>query len=182
MKSIKKKRPRGRPTRYKPEFIEQVYDLTAHGYTDKELAKFFKVKERTLYRWKNKYDDFCQAIKRGKYEFDTDKVVSSLLRRALGYQYEEKTQGLSKPDPETGERELITVKVVTKQMPPDPTSMIFWLKNRQPDEWRDKQSTELGLNAETLNAILAGLPAEFANGVRRELARLVAQGRNRNHG
>jgi hypothetical protein len=181
-KSIKKKHPGGRPSKYKPEYVEQVYDLAAHGYTDKEIADFFKVREQTINNWKNAHPEFFESLKRGKYEFDTNVVEKSLLRRATGYKYKEITRVISKePDPETGEARLITVKEVTKEMAPDPTSMIFWLKNRQPDEWRDRQSTELGLTSETLSAILAGLPPEFAQGVREELAKLVAKGRNKKH-
>lgn len=171
----KKKRSRGQPTRYKEEYVEQGYDLAAHGYTNKEIAHFFKVQERTLDRWKVKYDDFCRSLKKGKWEFDSGKVVNSLLRRALGYQYKETTQELSKKsDPETGEGKLVTTKVVIKEMAPDPTSMIFWLKCRQPDDWRDKQYNEHNLNPEVLSAILTGLPKDFAEAVRQAIVRIVS--------
>jgi len=29
-----------------------------------------------------------------------------------------------------------------KYYPPDPVSIIFWLKNRKPEQWRDKQEAE----------------------------------------
>lgn len=138
--SERKKRPSGRPSKYKPEYVEQVYKLAVKGFTDKEVGDFFKVDESTVTRWKQKYSDFCTSLKKGKYEFDSGKVVNSLLRRALGYQFIEKTRVLVKDaDSKTGEGKLVTVKEVTKEVPPDPTSMIFWLKNRQPDEWRDRQ-------------------------------------------
>jgi hypothetical protein len=69
---------------------------------------------------------------------------------------------------------MVTIKEVTKEVAPDATSMIFWLKNRRPERWRDKQSIDLGFNAETLNAILAGLPPELAEAVRAELGKLVS--------
>jgi hypothetical protein len=165
LKKAKPKKKRIPRPRYKKEFNQQAYELTALGATDKNLARFFKVTERAINLWKEKHSEFVQSLKKGKYEFDTGKVVSRLLRRALGYQYQEETQTLS-------EGTLVTTKVVIKDMAPDPTSMIFWLKNRQPDEWRDKQSMEHGLKPEVLRAILAGLPKDFANTVRKELARL----------
>jgi hypothetical protein len=167
--SIKKKQSRGRPTKYRAEYVQQAHKLSIKGFIDREIADFFKVQESTITRWKQKHSDFCTSLKRGKYEFDTGKVVNSLLRRALGYQYKEETQELTRPDPKTGERKLITTKVVIKEIAPDPTSMIFWLKNRQSDEWRDKHSYEHGLTPEVLRAILAGLPKDFADGVRKEL-------------
>lgn len=42
----------------------------------------------------------------------------------------------------------IKLGLVEKDIPPDTTAAIFWLKNRKPEEWRDKHETELsgGLN------------------------------------
>ena len=34
--------------------------------------------------------------------------------------------------------QMIVTKRITKEMPPDVTAQIFWLKNRRPDKWRDK--------------------------------------------
>ena len=55
-------------------------------------------------------------------------VENALLKRALGYQYDEITY-------EDGEK----IKRVTKQVAPDTTAQIFWLKNRRPSKWKDKQ-------------------------------------------
>lgn len=65
-----------------------------------------------------------------------------MLKRALGYKYEEVTKELVL-DPETGEKTLQPVKVVTKEVVPDTTAQIFWLKNRKPEEWRDKRDVEI---------------------------------------
>jgi hypothetical protein len=180
--SNNKKHSGGRPTKYKSEYVEQVYKLAVKGFIDKDIADFFKVQERTVNNWKDTHPEFFEALKWGKDEFDSNVIEASLRRRATGYRYKEKTQELSKPDPETWERKLITVKVVTKEIAPDPTSIIFWLKNRRPDRWRDKQLYEHGLTAEVLRAILAGLPKDFADGVRKELAKIAAIGRNKENG
>ncbi|TMO12488.1 hypothetical protein CWB56_18595 [Pseudoalteromonas sp. S185] len=62
---------RGRPTDYKPDYAEQAAKLGALGATDFELADFFKVDTRTIYRWKNVHEDFCQALIVGKEKSDT---------------------------------------------------------------------------------------------------------------
>ncbi len=59
-----------------------------------------------------------------------------MLKRALGYEFKEITQELT----EDGMR---VTKVITKQQAPDTTAQIFWLKNRKPEEWRDKKETEI---------------------------------------
>jgi hypothetical protein len=172
----KKKNPGGRPTKYKLRYEEQVYKLALEGFTDKKMAEFFKVDERTINNWKEKHPEFFQSLKRGKDEYDSDVIEKSLAKRASGYQYTEVTKAISKEtDPTTGKAQLVTIKEVTKEVAPDPTSMIFWLKNRRPDRWRDKQSIDLGFNSETLNAILSGLPDEYAKAVREALGKLVSQ-------
>ncbi|MNW49580.1 hypothetical protein D3C74_270060 [compost metagenome] len=71
------------------------------------------------------------------------------MRRALGYQYDEVTREASKViDPETNEPKTIMVetKRVTKEVQPETTAAIFWLKNRRPDRWRDKQDIAHQIN------------------------------------
>ena len=50
-------------------------------------------------------------------------------------------------------------KVITKQQAPDTTAQIFWLKNRKPQEWRDKQETEISghIRTDKLDSILTQL-------------------------
>lgn len=123
----------GRPTKYKEEYNEQAYKLCLLGHTDEELAQFFEIATSTLYEWKLNYPEFAESIKKGK-EIADSEVIASLYHRALGY---------SHPDVDI---KVIEGKIVetplTKHYPPDATSAIFWLKNRQPKKWRDKQVTE----------------------------------------
>lgn len=78
---------------------------------------------------------------KGKEVVDIE-VENALLKRAKGYTYEEVTKEAVK-DPETGKTELRVVKVVKKEVQPDVTAQIFWLKNRKPAEWRDKAEVEI---------------------------------------
>lgn len=173
--SEKKKNPGGRPTKYRVEYAEQAYKLALEGFTDKKIGEFFKVDERTINNWKDNHPEFFQSLKRGKDDFDTNIVEKSLAKRAAGYKYTEITRAISKEaDPATGKVRMVTIKEVTKEVAPDPTSMIFWLKNRRPERWRDKQSIDLGFNAETLNAILSGLPEEYASAVRETLSKIIS--------
>lgn len=79
-----------------------------------------------------------EALKKGKEVVDIQ-VENALLKRALGYEFVEVTKELA----ETG---LIVTKKVTKQQAPDTTAAIFWLKNRKPNEWRDKKETQISGN------------------------------------
>lgn len=101
------------------------------GLTDKQIAKNIGISEQTLNVWKKTYPSFFESLKKGKEVVDIE-VENALLKRALGYRYDEVTI-------EDG----VETKRVTKEVQPDTTAQIFWLKNRRPDLWRDKQNVEL---------------------------------------
>jgi len=124
----------GRPSKYKEEYCEQAEKLARLGATDKEIADFFGVTEQTLNNWKTDKDGnetpFFESLKRGKVESDA-RVVDSLYQRALGYSCREDKVFLVDKKP--------LIVPMMKQYPPDTTAAIFWLKNRRPSEWRDRQ-------------------------------------------
>lgn len=123
----------GRPTRYLKRYAVEAAKLCQLGATDKDLANFFNVSERTINTWKKKRKEFLQSLKESKAAFDS-KVEQSLFQRAIGYSHpEEKTFNY--------QGEVIRV-LTTKHYPPDTTACIFWLKNRKPKEWRDKVEQE----------------------------------------
>ena len=79
----------GRPSKYKPEFVEQARKLYVIGATDEQVCNFFGIDVATFHRWKNKYADFCEASRSGKENHDSA-VETAFLRRVLGYRYKEK--------------------------------------------------------------------------------------------
>jgi hypothetical protein len=132
-----------------PEGLVKLEGWARDGLTDEQIAENMGIKRQTLYEWKKKYADISDTLKRGKEVIDRH-VENALLKRALGYRYDEVTRepqpvidkktGKIKKD-EFGEpvMELQAIKVVTKEVQPDTTAQIFWLKNRKPEVWRDKQ-------------------------------------------
>lgn len=125
--------PAGRPTDYKPEYAKQAEKLTLLGATDIELADFFEVSVRTIYRWRAESDEFCQSLKDGKEKADK-RVVQSLYHRAMGYEHDEVDIRVING--------VIVQTPIRKYYPPDTTACIFWLKNRDKASWRDKVETE----------------------------------------
>lgn len=153
--------PAGRPTTYDPSYVEQAKKLAALGATDIEVADFFEVDVRTIYRWKHVYDDFCHALNVGKAKAD-ERVVNSLYQKAIGYEQDEvkifMPAGADKP----------VYAPYRAKIAPDTTAAIFWLKNRQPGQWRDKQEME-----HTGDLSIKHSVAELSD---EELAALVAKG------
>ena len=126
--------PNGRPTLYKSEYADKARKLCEkHGFTDKDLAEVFDVDESTVNNWKVGHPEFLESIREGK-SFRDSNIERSLYDRARGYSHPEEKIFVN-------QGEVIRADTV-KHYPPDPTSMIFWLKNRQPAKWRDKVEVE----------------------------------------
>nr|DAM28921.1 MAG TPA: terminase small subunit [Bacteriophage sp.] len=139
------------------EGLLQLEAWARDGLTDEQIAANMGINRRTLTDWKNKYDPISLTLKRGKAVVDIQ-VENALLKRALGYSYKEVTKEKIF-NPETGQYELMTTKEVTKEVVPDTTAQIFWLKNRRPDKWRDKRDVSVEGEVNTNNPF-AGLSTE----------------------
>jgi hypothetical protein len=135
----KKTNIKGRPAKPIMERLEEkhfdlrvIEELAGLGCTDVQIGMILDISEMTLNRWK-KDPDFMLALKRGKDKSDNE-VVKALYKRAIGYEEEDlyitQFQG------------SIIKEKIKKIYAPDPTSCIFWLKNRQPDKWKDKHEME----------------------------------------
>jgi hypothetical protein len=125
----------GRPPKYKDEYAAQAFKLCQLGATDQELADFFEVEVRTVYRWRNDHDEFCQATKAGKEAAD-DRVERSLYQKAVGYEQDEVKIFMPAGAPAP------VYAPYRAKIAPDTTAAIFWLKNRRSQEWRDRQQIE----------------------------------------
>ena len=101
-----------RPSKFKPEMIEQARKLAECGMIDKQMAQFFEVTEQTFNNWKKDHPEFFEALKQAKGYVDA-MVEDALLQKACGFERD------------------------GKYYPPDTTAQIFWLKNRKSQEWRD---------------------------------------------
>lgn len=127
----------GRPTKYdKINTPKLAYAMALAGRTDDQIAEFLEINRDTLYDWKKKYPEFSDALKSGKEEPD-DQVERSLFERATGYVNKNAVKifmPANAPEPVYAPYE--------EHVAPDVTAQIFWLKNRRPDRWRDKQEVE----------------------------------------
>jgi len=139
----------GRPSKYDPDrhpiWAEGLAKL---GKTDKEISTAFGISRSTLLEWKKSHPELSVALKIGKSEADTA-VENSLFKRAMGYTYEELKIV------NDGER----VEKTVKQVAPDTTAQIFWLKNRKPEEWRDKVHQEVtGKDGGPIESVVIYIP------------------------
>lgn len=122
------------------EGLIKIEGWARDGLTNEQIAHNIGVARKTLQDWVSKYSDISDALKRGKEVVDRQ-VENALLKRALGYQYDEVTREIVF-DEISQKDELTVTKIVTKEVAPDTTAQIFWLKNRKPNEWRDRKDIE----------------------------------------
>lgn len=136
------------------EGLLQLEAWARNGLTDEQIAANMGITRSTLNEWKKKYSDISDTLKRGKDIVDIQ-VENALLKRALGYTYIETTQErVDDYDPHTGLKtgsHMEVTKTVTKEVQPDTTAQIFWLKNRKPDTWRDKRDVGIEGTLNTTN-------------------------------
>lgn len=132
--TLKKKKKRANRTSYKDWLSEDklllIEGWARDGLSDEQIAHNIGIRRETLWDWKKKYSHISNSLKKGKEVVDFQ-VENALLKRALGYEYEEVTT-------EEDSDGRIKTKRTTKMVLPDTIAQIFWLKNRKPDKWKDR--------------------------------------------
>ena len=113
-----------------PEVLKEAERLAGQGLTKKQIARCLGMGYSTLMAKQVQHIEFLEAIKTGQ-AAGIDKVSNALFERAMGCKVIEE-RFVTKD----GEPEVITA---TKHYPPDTVSCIFYLKNRAPDEWKDRR-------------------------------------------
>lgn len=156
-----------------PEGLLKLEGWTRDGLTEEQIAGNMGISRSTLNEWKKLYPDISDTLKKGKevvdlqvenallkralgYRYTEDKYVSVPMEQ------EEYSQKLFEymnryklEYPEATDDELMLVREKfpktkemlverkVKEVEPDTTAQIFWLKNRKPDKWRDKQDVQI---------------------------------------
>ena len=146
-----------------PEVRDKLIQVEAwcrDGLIEAQIATNLGISVATLEVYKHDHPEFVEALKRGKEVVDIQ-VENKLFKRAMGYEYNEVKTVV---DDEGG----VTVTRTIKEVVPDTTAQIFWLKNRKPREWRDKQdiesiNTNLNLEIPTNEADVDKRIAELMN-------------------
>lgn len=106
------------------------------GMTDKDIAeKQIGINEATFCRWKNKFPQIVQALKKGRAPV-MEKVEKSLYDLCQVQKYIETIEEITE---DANGRKRRHIRKITRETPPNPTAIIFALKNLKPHKWRDKQ-------------------------------------------
>lgn len=125
----------GRPSLYEGDKTDKmVFEFASKKpVIDSQIAEFLGIEVSTLNNWKNKHPSFMESLTKAKEIIDNE-VVSALFKRAVGYKKKE-----IKAFCHEG---CVVTEQIEVEVDPNPTAMIFWLKNRDPNRWKDKQDIE----------------------------------------
>lgn len=138
-----------------PDGLTLLKAWTRDGLTLEQIAHNMGINVATLHRWKNRFSDICNALKEKQAVVDYE-VENALLKRALGFEYEEVTTEIREL-PDGGS--VKHIKRVTKFVPPDVAAIIYWTKNRKPNYWADKKEITDTAALERLDNILSEVKA-----------------------
>ena len=121
--------PSDEPGKYRPKYAELAYKLAQLGISHKRIAEILEISESTFYEWQGRHAGFKTALKAGMALADAN-VANSVYRAAIGYSHHHEEIKV------IGE-EVVRVPTM-KHYPPNPHLATFWLKNRQPELWKEK--------------------------------------------
>lgn len=129
METQEKSKKPGRPNQLNEELTDKILELAKKGKTNKQIAQIIGISPQTIYYWQRTNDQFKWAFSEAKSAAD-DLVEASLFRKAIGY---------TCPETKVFQYEgQIIEHTIQKHYAPDTTAGIFWLKNRRPEEWRER--------------------------------------------
>lgn len=149
---------RGQKSGFNERFQETFVRLSKDGKTLEQIADVIGVSSRTLQNWMGKHPDLFRAVKEARQVAD-DLVEAALFSRALGYSHPEEKIFCSEG--------MICRADTVKHYPPETQAAMFWLRNRQPARWREKNEADVTVNNhvnmltdEQLDARIAALAAK----------------------
>ncbi len=135
-----------------PSKLDSVRGWAMQGSLDKEIAEMLGISLKTFYDWKKQYPQFAHALKKGKH-ISNGELLNSAFQQSVGFMYIENVPVKVKSfdwftNPETNQAELkqvekVEVVPVERYAPPNPTMNIFMLKNRLPEQYKDKHEVDV---------------------------------------
>lgn len=142
----------GRPTEYDPDtFPLYAEHYKRKGLSNEQIAENLGIDISTFYDYQNKYPDFSEAIRKGKQPL-VIQLENALMKRAFGYEVTERTTEM-KMDAE-GKPQPAMIKNIVKHIAPDVGALAFALKNKDPENWKDKHEISGEIKSNTFLEII----------------------------
>jgi len=146
---------------YETHVLPRMTEILAwcrDGVLDKDIAKSLGIHYATLYGYMNKYPELASAMRTNKNLADVQ-VENSMFKLATGIDYtDEEVYTTEVVDKKGVKFTKTSTRSVKRFVPPNVAAQIFWLKNRKPERWADKQEIGGGL---TLNYSAPEIKKDF---------------------
>ena len=115
----------------KEDNLNKLTEWASLGLSYQEIADNMGIDRTTLWDWRKKSINISNSIKKGR-EVADETVENALYKKTQGYYYEEKTYELKNG-------KMVMTRKQKKYQHPDLGSIVFWLKNRMKDDWKERQ-------------------------------------------
>lgn len=122
--------------RIKP-YLAQIREWVRAGATVEEIAKALGLNASTIYKYKAEKSELTEAFAQGRAEICVE-IKAALLKKALGFTYEEKRQSLK----DDGDKTTTYTEIITRYCVPSETAAAMLLRNYD-DTWRDNDNTSV---------------------------------------
>lgn len=148
------------------ENLIRIQGWARDGLTNEQIAKNLDIAPKTLWEWQTRDNELSRSLrntlKKSK-EIADREVENALYKRAIGYDTIEETT----EERLTSEGKMIVIsrKKIKKHIPPDTTAQIYWLNNRKPDKWRNKQEITT-FNADRITENMTALAEQLKQPVK----------------
>lgn len=142
-----------KPTKYetviKPN-MARICEWVSKGYTTKTIADKLHIAVSTFKKYKKEHKELADAFARAQEE-PNEEVENALFRRARGYSWVRvKTKQQLNRD-----GKIIELKETENvEVPPDPTTLMFWLTNMMPDKWSYHPENRLDVSEEEIGGVV----------------------------
>jgi transposase-like protein len=144
--------------KYDKKIVARICQLiSTDSYTIGEICRIVGISKDAFYDWKAKKSDFSDAIKKAENDFNELVIAEakkSLMKKVRGYTEQERktvTVNTGKLDDEG--KPVVRVRehtVTDKYFQPDTAAIIFALTNRDPENWKNRQNTDLTTGGEKI--------------------------------
>jgi len=143
-----------------PDGLMCIAAWTRDGLDKEQVAIKCGVSRETFRRWCKQFPEIAQAVSRSSEPVDVE-VENSLHNRSLGYTVQlKKTFKIRRvkyndKGVKIEEYEELAQGIDEMHIPADTVAMIYWLKNRKPDRWKDKREvlTNINLDIEDISPL-----------------------------
>src|SRR5690606_3953966 len=131
--------------KYNKKLVNRICELLASGkYSIEDTCTMVGISKGIFYIWKDKKPEFAEAIEQAetkRLDQYKEMAISGLAKLLDIHEYEEVSTEYE--NDKKGNPIIKSQKRVKKKIMPNPTAVIFTLTNRDNENWKNRQNTDV---------------------------------------